>query len=338
MSHTSRAQAQTTAPSTDDRAALVAAVDLARAAPSVHNTQPWRWRLESGRLGLRVDRRRRLRVADREGRLLMQSCGAALHHARLALAAAGRRVNVERLPDPHDPELLATVGLTGFQDPDMEAAALVSVVSLRRTDRRPVTERSVEPASLDAIRAAAEGEATELHMIRREDIVELTVAMAEADQYQVDDAAHRAEIATWIGGDRPDRTGVPSNVIPDAPTQTRVRTGYFGPPGTLPADGGHDANATFAILHGDTDGPHAWLRAGEALSACWLTATRLQVSVLPISAVVEVTSTRVTLARMLSDLGYPYVAMRLGHADSGAHLPPATPRLAVEDIIEEPHD
>lgn len=324
----------------DGHAALMAAVEIARAAPSVHNTQPWRWRLGDGSsLQLRADRRRQLPVADPEGRLLTQSCGAALHHARLVLAAAGWQATVDRLPDASDADLLATIRLGGAGDPDPQAASLLSCVSLRHTDRRPVTDRPVNEKAAEAIRAAAQGEGTHLHLIRREDVVELTEAMSEADTTEVSEVEHRAEIAAWIGGDRPDRTGVPSNAIPDRPMQTRVQLRYFGPPGTLPSDGGrHDANATYAILHGDTDTVQAWLQAGEALSACWLTAMRHGLSVLPITAVVEVLSTRLVLTRMLSGLGNPYLVMRLGHADPAVHLPPATPRLRTADIIEDANE
>jgi hypothetical protein len=208
---------------------------------------------------------------------------------------------------------------------------------LRRTDRRPVTDRPIEPEAEDAIHAAAEAEGTHLHLLRHEDIVELTVAMSEADRTEVSESEHRAEIGAWIGGDRPDGTGVPSNAIPEHPPQTRVQIRYFGPPGTLPSDGGHDTNATYAVLHGETDTAQAWLQAGEALSACWLTAMRHDLSLLPITAVVEVLSTRLVLSRMLSGLGHPYLAIRLGYPDPAVHLPPATPRLRTWDIIEEAH-
>ena len=66
--------------------ALAEAAASAGYAPSVHNTQPWRWRAHPDRLDLYAARDRQLTETDPEGRLLLLSCGAALHHARLALA------------------------------------------------------------------------------------------------------------------------------------------------------------------------------------------------------------------------------------------------------------
>ena len=76
-------------------------------APSILNTRPWRWRLEPGRLELFAERTRQLGVTDPELRLLTISCGAALRHARIALAAAGWSARVARLPDDDQPDLLA---------------------------------------------------------------------------------------------------------------------------------------------------------------------------------------------------------------------------------------
>ena len=78
-------------------------------APSVFNTQPWSWLVTGDRLELRADPSRRLDATDRDGHLLLLSCGAALHHARTALAAAGWTATVDRLPDPSEPALLARV-------------------------------------------------------------------------------------------------------------------------------------------------------------------------------------------------------------------------------------
>src|SRR5262245_3853705 len=72
-----------------DREALLAAVRDAVHAPSIFNTQPWRWSLDSVGLRLAADPARRLGAVDPNGHLLLLSCGTALHHARVSLAAAG---------------------------------------------------------------------------------------------------------------------------------------------------------------------------------------------------------------------------------------------------------
>ena len=77
-------------------------VTLATLAPSVHNTQPWSFARTGDTLVLRADRSRQLAVLDPDARLLMQSCGAALHHLLVAVHAAGLDAQVELVPDADD--------------------------------------------------------------------------------------------------------------------------------------------------------------------------------------------------------------------------------------------
>ena len=76
--------------------ALEAAARDALLAPSVFNTQPWEWRISGTALELRADWSRQLIATDPDGHELLLSCGAALHHARVSLLAAGWRTSVDR--------------------------------------------------------------------------------------------------------------------------------------------------------------------------------------------------------------------------------------------------
>ena len=107
---------------------------------------------------LHADTGRRLEAVDRDGRLHLLSCGAALHHARVALAAAGHAVTVERVPDPARPVLLARITLAGPAPADPEARRLAAAVPQRRTDRRAFTGREVAGEELTALRRLVEVE------------------------------------------------------------------------------------------------------------------------------------------------------------------------------------
>jgi nitroreductase len=77
-----------------DRTAAEDALAVAVRAPSIHNTQPWSWRLTPDRLVLRADRSRQLEVADPDGHSLLVSC-----LTELSLRAAGSRVESSMLSD-----------------------------------------------------------------------------------------------------------------------------------------------------------------------------------------------------------------------------------------------
>jgi len=95
----------------DDRT-VTTAIDLATRAPSVHNTQPWRWRIGDRSVHLYADLERQVSATDPDQRDLVMSCGAALHHVRVAFAALGWSTTVDRLPNPDEPDHLASLKLT----------------------------------------------------------------------------------------------------------------------------------------------------------------------------------------------------------------------------------
>lgn len=312
--------------------ALTKAAAIAGYAPSVHNTQPWRWTVLADRMELSAVRDRQLAAVDPDGRLLMISCGAALHHVRTALAAAGWECVVDRLPDPRRPDLLAVLVPTTHRTPDPAAMRLVQTIEMRHTDRRPLSDEALPDDVLAAVVEAVDAQGTRLHVLPADQVYDLAMAEERAGAAEQGDEATRQELAGWVG--RGDGLGVPAYTLPDRAPQTTVPERDFGQQGTLPVTAGHDRAATYALVYGDGDEPLWWLRAGEALSAAWLTATRLGASLLPLSAAVEVPATRVALRRLIAQLGWPYLVVRLGIADAGHAGPVHAPRLATTQIVD----
>jgi nitroreductase len=319
---------------TDARVALTEAARFAGLAPSIHNTQPWRWRLDGNALELRAERARQLGVTDPAGHLLLVSCGAALQHATTALAADGWRAEVRRLPDRSDPDLLAVVTVTGAKPADPQALRAVELLRHRHTDRRPLAETSPSADAIDGIAAAAAAAGASLHLLRPDDILELASAASHAQEIEAADPQWRDELEYWAGGDRSAGVGVPGTVIPAEPTQTTVPSRNFGRDGDLPVGAGHDGAAIYGILFGRDETPGGWLRAGEALTAAWVTALDNGLSLLPLSAAVEVATTRRVLRRVLANVAEPYLALRIGIPDASKPAPDHTPRLPIEQILD----
>ncbi|WP_433268236.1 Acg family FMN-binding oxidoreductase [Micromonospora vinacea] len=313
--------------------ALAEAAATAGHAPSLHNTQPWRWRVLPDALELRSVADRQLAATDPDGRLLAISCGTALHHARLALAAEGWRAVVERLPAPDDNELLARLTDLSNTTADPDAMRMVQCMQVRHTDRRPVSDEPVPATAIEEITRAVSVEGCRLQILDRDQVLELAATAGHADTVEAQDPELRAELAYWTSR-AGSGTGLPAEVLPEQPAQTTVPSRDFGRPGSLPVGPGHDRMAVYALLYGDEDERDSWLRAGEALSAGWLTATRLGVSAVPLSSVVEVPGTRQTLRQLLSGIGFPYLVLRLGIADPAHSGPPHTPRLTTAQVVD----
>jgi nitroreductase len=315
---------------------LEAAARASLLAPSVFNTQPWRWRITGAVMELHTDPDRRLTTTDPDGRLLMLSCGAALQHARTALAAAGWAATVERLPDASHPDLLARVRLGAALPPDPEAQMMAGAMKRRRTDRRAFGERLVPDAVLTRLRRLVETEGAYLHVVRADQMPMLAVSTEHAAAAELDDPAYRAELDRWTS--RPSWTGdgvPPSTAVQSSPRRVPVRD--FTPvarPG-LTAGDEFDKGASYVVLFGMSDEPIDVLRGGEALSALLLKATAEGLSSAPLSDAVEVSWTRRLLRDLLTDIGEPYIAVRLGYLEAADPLPPAPRRDPAEVITIE---
>lgn len=313
---------------------LIAAVTVAGAAPSIHNTQPWHWRVRHGVADLYADARRHLAVADPDRRLLTLSCGAALHHACVALAADGVATEVTRTPEVTGDDHLASIAVTGPMVVTHGDTRLFQAIATRHTDRRPLLDEAVPAATIDALRRTASTFGTGLHVLTREALIELAAATSWAQDDELRDAATRAELDAWSGEHRPGGAGVPDDAIPARAPQTTVPARDFGHVGTLEIANTHDRAGTYAILYGLADDPRGWLRGGEALSAVWLAATDHHMAVLPLSAPVEWPAARAALTRILSGLGHPYLALRLGVTNPALPAPVSTPRLLPAVTVE----
>jgi nitroreductase len=316
------------------RDGLADAAAAAGYAPSIDNAQPWRWRVGSDTLDLYLHRSRVRAATDPDARLATLSCGAALHHARAVLAAEGWHVTVARVPDAADQDHLANLRVYAPAPADPRAVRQVRTIPLRHTNRRPVVGPPVGPEDLRAIIATVRAEAAWLHILRPEQVLELAAAANHAQVTEAGVPEWRTELAYWTSGTRPTGTGILSTAIPQGAPQAAVPGRESGHWGDLPISAQHDRAALFAVLYGQSDEPRDWLRAGEALSACWLTATERGISVMPLSAPVEVIGTREALRRILSYLNHPFLVLRLGTVDAADADATHAPRQPTDQTIE----
>ncbi len=315
-------------------------VELACRAPSLHNTQPWRWRADGARLRLYADRGRQLRHSDPSGRALVISCGAALHHAQVAAEALGWEVVVRRCPDPADPDLLATLDLVPGR---VVPAAQERLESLRArsTDRRRFTSWPLPAERLDRLaeRAAAWG-ATVVPVVDPGRQVVLEALMRRADAIERGDPGYAAEVAPWVGSRGPD--GVPVTSIPEVNPHRPAMPSRYRPGDAV------DRRGDLADPQGETDefveglmvlctlddDPLAWLRCGETLSALWLGTLGQGLSLLPLSQVTEVPATREELrTEVLGGRLWPQLTVRVGWQEITRGELPRTPRRPVEEVL-----
>ena len=324
----------------EDLMVLTEAVGQAQRAPSVHNTQPWRWRVRPGTVELHADWQRHLVTTDPDRRDLVLSCGAALHHLQVALAAQGLEAHVERLPDPEDEGHLATVTVRPGT-PDPAEAALFPAIERRRTDRRRMSHRPVPPSELDALVEQADRKGAELIVMTGAMRRRLTTALTEAARRQLHTPGYVSELHMWTSRYAAARDGIPkANIAPPPaglvePSPLRHFPGGRlpqpdQPPGRGPADDG----AELLVLATAEDTLIDRIRAGEALSAVLLAATLRGLATTPLSQALEVEQTRAAIQQdVLRTLAQPQIVVRVGWpATSATDLPP-TPRRDLRTVL-----
>lgn len=312
---------------------LEQAVVAALRAPSIFNTQPWRWVVDNATASLFASRSRQLEAVDPDGRLMMVSCGAALHHALVVLAAAGQVTEVSRLPEQNRPDLLARVRLHGAVDPDPGAVTCLRAIHDRHTDRRPFGTTPVADSVLRELVRAAERHGAHLLLLDSEQVGGLAAVAVRAAATQLNDPAYRAELDRWTHRPASSGDGVPvGNAEPVAARRVPVRRFHLeevAPPGRglHPAD----ESARYAVLFTDADAPIDWLVAGEALSDVLLTATVAGAAVSPMSDVTETPVARNVLRLLGTGDGHPVLALRIGVPESGPLC--GTPRRRMDDVV-----
>jgi nitroreductase len=317
-----------------DAEILTAAARDALSAPSALNTQPWIWCVRRDALELYADRDRQLRVADPEGRLLLLSCGIALHHARVSLAAAGYAAAVRHLVDSFDDNVLARVQLGQPRPASTAERAMRGAIDRRRTDRRPFGDRPVPEDVLAALVEAAESEGARLYRVGYGQMPMLAIAVAQAGAAEMSEPEYREELMRWTNRPQWSGDGVPPEAtVQRAPRRVPVRELALEPNTGQPIEPIGDRGAAYVVLYGESDTAADWFAAGEAASNVLLTATTFGLATEPISDTIEVAHPRDLIAGLLPAGGRPYLVIRIGWSDHATPIPPVARRAAQEAIV-----
>ena len=304
-------------PSSDHEAfqtALEDAMVVGRLAPSIFNSQPWRWVVGDGKLLLYGDLTKQVTAIDPDGRLLRLSCGVSLHHAYTELAAVGYRFDVARSPEESQPNLLARILLTGVGEPDPSSGVRAQSAWARHTDRRPFAAGSVvSPSDLEDLQRAGQFGGVAVHDITSHSAF-LATAASGAATIESRSAEYRAALAAWVARDSRTGEGVPlSTAQPPLTRPVPLRDFAASTPGELlEVVAGDDEGASYLAIGTAEDTPAAWLAAGEATSAILLTATYLRLGTSPMSEVVEVPGARALIRSLLPDRAVPQLVIRVG--------------------------
>ncbi len=291
-------------------------------APSVHNTQPWRFTADGGpRLSLHADTGRRLAAADPDGREMMISCGSALFSIRLALRSLGYVPETSVLPDPGQPALVAQVSWRERAAADEFERRLSGHLLTRRTHRGAFDPEPLPSGTLAALRAGAAREGAALRIVADDGHRAALAAAVQAAEHQLRrDGERLRELARWTPAPGSAcRDGVPVTSYParaeptepDFPGRDFARGHGWGLPPLSPATS-HRAAGVVGLLTTTADRPADWVNAGQALQRIMLTASVCGAAVALHSQPLEKPWLREFIRTRLSDGAYPHMVLRIG--------------------------
>jgi hypothetical protein len=311
------------------------AVQLACRAPSVHNSQPWRWVTEDAMVHLFVDRHRAVPGTDSSGRDTIISCGVVLDHLRVAMLGAGWQSRITRFPAPHDPDHLASIEfvpaahVTGTQRDHARA------ILQRRTDRLPLGRPTYWDLFEPVLRATLRESAVMLDVLADEARPHLVKASQLTEDFRRGDASYHAELEWWTSPFVLTE-GVPPSALASDKERQRVDVGR-----EFPVRGHQDRRpevkadwSKILVLSTPEDTRTDVLRCGEVLSAVLLECTSAFMATCTLTHLIEVDESRDLVRGMVEERGHPQVLIRAGIAPAAERPAAPTPRRPLDDVLK----
>ncbi|BDY04868.1 nitroreductase family protein [Ferrimonas sp. YFM] len=286
-------------------------VHSAMLAPSSHNSQPWRFRLQDHSIELLADSSRALPVNDPNDRELHISCGCALMNMRLAAAKAQLGIEVQLLPDADNPELLARVVECPQAAEQPALAQLADLIPNRHT------VRSEYEAGFD------DGDLiSELRQWTKLESVQLAAVSSEAQRSRIADLIARGDKALWA--DRAWRRELARWMLPANRGEGLAVSALWSPfiramirwfnLGTMMARKNTrlaEKAPLLLVLSSCGDGPRQWLETGQALQRVLLGCCQRGYQGSFLNQPIQVSRLRTRLAKV-TGLAHPQVLLRVG--------------------------
>jgi nitroreductase len=316
---------------------ITTAVELACRAPSLHNSQPWRWVADGTSVDLFVDPHQTVRSADRSGREAIISCGAALDHFQVAMAAEGWATNVEHFPNPNDLDHLASIDFTLVDYVTQARRDRASAILRRRTNRLPFRAPKQWASFEPVLRSSVDDDLVTLDVLTDDARPRLAEAARLTEALRRYDDRYHYELRWWTAPSRDNSEGIPQSALLSESDDRRVdvnRRFPIDPLDERSSAGTHD-HAQILVLSTPGDTRVDALNCGEALSAILLECTMAGLSTCPVTHVTELEASRAIVRDFTSGPAeVPQVLIRVGIQPEGELIPGPTPRRPLSEVLE----
>jgi hypothetical protein len=282
-----------------------------------------------------VDHERVIRSADSSGREALISCGAALSHFRIAMAAAGWKANVDAFPSPSERDHLASLDFSPAEDVTGAERERAEAILRRRTDRLPFHAPSHWELIEPALRNAVDHVKVSLDIMADDARPTLALASRLAESVRSYDEYYHDEMHWWTEPFR-GYEGVPPSALVSEGERERVGINRNFPV-TQYGDRRPDVRtdeAKILVLSTPEYTRADALNCGEALSTVLIECTRVGLATCTLTHMTEVPKSRTVIQELTGSRAFPQLLIRVGNAPVLEDIPAPTPRRPLSEVME----
>jgi len=299
-------------------------------APSSHNTQPWKFRVEEKRIDLLLNYDGWLKVADHDQRELHISIGCALENLLIAAEHFGFGHTTNLLPDSDDPSWAASIE---FEEDGRSSvfrpATLFDAITIRHTNHQEYEQRPISDEVLQRLNACCIEDGIQLQLTSDPEIrLQVDDLVVRGDAIEFADPAFRDELGYWIGQGVFGTSWLMSKIGKLAVTHINMAESQAKKDSAVLM-----SSPVLGIITSDEDDRASQIKVGQVYERICLTAASLGVWTQPMSQILQVPELKVEVAKLLPLKGtVPQHPFRLGYAAPEKNH---TPRKPVEEVLKQ---
>jgi hypothetical protein len=300
-------------------------------APSSHNTQPWKFRIDGTRIEIFMDEPRWLKVCDDKQRELHISVGCCLENMLIAADHFGFHDQIKYLPDSSNAMHAATVDFMDGAATERDST-LFQMITVRHTNHGEYDDRPIPAEILDQLSGCYNE--TEIHVQLTSDnsikqkVDELVV---RADAFEFADPAFREELGYWIGQGVFGTSWLMSKIGKLAVTHINMGSSTAKKDSAVLM-----SSPVLGLISSKDTSRETQIKVGQVYQRLSLIAASYGIWCQPMSQIVQVEETQQEVAKLQPDPHlFPQLPFRLGFAEPERHR---TPRRTLEEVVVEQHD
>lgn len=313
-------------------------VRFAVLAPSSHNSQPWKFRIEPSAIIVEPEPARSLPASDADDRQLYISLGCAIENIALAADLYGYHAEIERIDPGRRAAWKIRIDGEASSAASRQKDHLAYAIPRRKTVRTPYEPRLPALSFLDRLRSLSVPSLRIFIIEDERSRAEVASLVSKALVEAMDNEEFRIELSRYIHpnitrakvGMPMDGFGMPTLLSFIAPALVRkVNVNRASQKRDEELLSKH--TPAFGVIATDNDDPEAWMRAGRTYERIALEAVRQGICTAPMAAAIEIGEHYKRLQGLLKTELRPQVFFRMGYSSAD---PRHSPRLEASEVID----